>query len=115
MRRICVARTTLSQDVCLSVTRGILSTPLNISSKFFYHQVDPPFYFFSLLNGMAIEILPPLGGPGRNIAITFGAEKVKGCGYSFSVLTQWCGKQMVNKFDDKFDDNVYSFRYNTQT
>jgi len=71
--------------------------------------------FFSLLNGMAIEILPPLGGPGRNIAITFGAEKVKGCGYSFSVLTQWCGKQMVNKFDDKFDDNVYSFRYNTQT
>jgi len=54
-RRVCIARTTLSQDVCPSVCpshAGILSTPLNISSKFLYRQVATPFYSFSIPNGV---------------------------------------------------------------
>jgi len=48
-RRICIARTILSQDVRLSVClshAGIESKWLHISSKFFHCRVAPPFQFF---------------------------------------------------------------------
>ena len=51
-RRVCIARTMLLQDVCLSVCPFVCvshafieSKRLYISSKFFNHRVLPPFYF----------------------------------------------------------------------
>jgi len=38
-----------------------------------------------------LHSMPPLGGPRRNIAATFGVEKL-----------EWCGYQKVKKFEDRF-------------